>query len=187
MKWMKERDLLIAQTMAFVQSVTGKAPAAAEMPALPKEVAVSAAPLSVETFEVETVKVETVEVETRHAKVVEPARPAASARSDIALPLVRLPSASTPPAVTPAAAVEALPRTARAPIAGAPREIPSPGPFARLDLREDFQSEIRARVASFRAHQERFNREREAYCAATMAKVHAVLKEGERPPPRPEK
>jgi hypothetical protein len=42
-------------------------------------------------------------------------------------------------------------------------------------------------VASFRAHQERFNREREAYCTATMAKVHAVLKEGERPPPRPEK
>ena len=26
MKWMKERDLLIAQTMAFVQSVTGKKP-----------------------------------------------------------------------------------------------------------------------------------------------------------------
>ena len=28
MKWMRERDLLIAQTMAFVQSVTGKAPEA---------------------------------------------------------------------------------------------------------------------------------------------------------------
>ena len=26
MKWMKERDLLIAQTMAFVQSVKGKLP-----------------------------------------------------------------------------------------------------------------------------------------------------------------
>ena len=26
MKWMRERDLLIAQTMAFVQSVTGKTP-----------------------------------------------------------------------------------------------------------------------------------------------------------------
>ena len=26
MKWMRERDLLIAQTMAFVQSVTGKRP-----------------------------------------------------------------------------------------------------------------------------------------------------------------
>ena len=26
MKWMRERDLLIAQTMEFVQSVTGKKP-----------------------------------------------------------------------------------------------------------------------------------------------------------------
>ena len=60
-----------------------------------------------------------------------------------------------------------------------PREIPRPVPVARPDLREDFQSEIKARVANFRAHQERFNREREAYCTATMAKVHAALKEGE--------
>ena len=29
MKWMQERDLLIAQTMAFVQSVTGREPEAA--------------------------------------------------------------------------------------------------------------------------------------------------------------
>jgi hypothetical protein len=67
------------------------------------------------------------------------------------------------------------------------REISRPVPFARPDLREDFQSEIRARIASFRAHQERFNREREAYCTATMAKVHAALKEGELSPPRLDK
>ena len=48
-------------------------------------------------------------------------------------------------------------------------------------------AEIKARVASFRAHQERFNREREAYCTATMAKVHASLKEGELSPPRLDK
>src|SRR2546430_10661072 len=45
MKWMKERDLLIAQTMAFVQSVTGK------MPEAEKTVAASVALLSVETSE----------------------------------------------------------------------------------------------------------------------------------------
>ncbi len=186
MKWMKERDLLIAQTMAFVQSVTGKAPVAAKTPEASGEVAASAAPFSVETFEGETFRVETVKVET-----VETARPAASALPDVALPLVQMPPVPTPPAVMPAAAVEVQPRTVQAPIikvsAQAPREMPTPTPFARLDLREDFQSEIRARVASFRAHQERFNREREAYCTATMAKVHAVLKEGEMPPPRPEK
>ena len=31
MKWMRERDLLIAQTMAFVQSVTGKKPDAEKL------------------------------------------------------------------------------------------------------------------------------------------------------------
>ena len=45
MKWMKERDLLIAQTMAFVQSVTGKTPEAE------KTVTTSVALLSVETSE----------------------------------------------------------------------------------------------------------------------------------------
>ena len=37
MKWIKERDLLIAQTMAFVQSVAGKKPAA-EVRDVPQEV-----------------------------------------------------------------------------------------------------------------------------------------------------
>lgn len=32
MKWVRERDLLIAQTMAFVQSVSGKKPAAKVQP-----------------------------------------------------------------------------------------------------------------------------------------------------------
>ena len=45
MKWMRERDLLIAQTMAFVQSVTGKTPEAEKM------VTASVALLSVETSE----------------------------------------------------------------------------------------------------------------------------------------
>ena len=46
------------------------------------------------------------------------------------------------------------------------------------DLRQELQSEIKARVANFRANQERFSREREAYCSATMAKVHAAIKDG---------
>ena len=142
MKWMRERDLLIAQTMAFVQSVTGKTPEAE------KTVTTSVALLSVETSET-----------------------TAAALSDIKTLL-----AVTPPAAQ--APREVSREVSREEI---PREISRPAPLARLDLREDFQSEIRARVASFRAHQERFNREREAYCSATMAKVHASLKEGERP------
>jgi hypothetical protein len=145
MKWMRERDLLIAQTMAFVQSVTGK------MPEAEKTVTTSVALLSVETPE--------------------------TIRTAAALPDIKALLALTQPAA------QAPAEISREEI---PREISRPAPLARLDLREDFQSEIRARVANFRAHQERFNREREAYCSATMAKVHASLREGE-PPTRPGK
>ena len=127
MKWMKERDLLIAQTMAFVQSVTGKKPdlgtkadAAApfEAPALtdaPAPVTVSATMPDIEAMLAESI------------------------------------------------AVPAPPR--------------QPAPIARIEPKVDFQSEIRTRVANFRAHQERFNREREAYGSTTMAKVLASLRE----------
>ena len=176
MKWMKERDLLIAQTMAFVQSVTGKAPEADKMPEAGKTVTASADPVSVALLSTERFETER----------FEPASPAALALPDIALALVETPPAGRASAVPLAAELQA--RAVQAPIIeaspAAPREIPGPVLFSRPDLREDFQSEIRARVASFRAHQERFSREREAYCAATMARVHAVLKEGELPPPR---
>jgi hypothetical protein len=152
MKWMKERDLLIAQTMAFVQSVTGKMPEAEKTDTVP------VALLSVETSE--------------------------TPRAAAALPNIKSLLAATPPAAQ--APTEVSRDVSREISREMPREISRPAPLARPDLQEDFQSEIRARVANFRAHQERFNREREAYCSATMAKVHAALREGE-PPTRPAK
>jgi hypothetical protein len=128
MKWMRERDLLIAQTMAFVQSVSGK------MPEAEKTAAASLTLLSVET-------------------------------------------SHTTSAPAPMPDIEAL-----LTVGGAVAAPPKAAPKARLDLRDELQAEIKARVANFRAHQERFTREREAYCSATMAKVHAVLKESELPP-----
>ena len=137
MKWMRERDLLIAQTMAFVQSVTGKKPEAENT------LATSITLLPVETSR---------------------------------LPLETSSTASAPEAIHDIAALLAVSGAATE------RPKPAPSPSPRPDLRDEVQSEIKARVANFRAHQERFNREREAYCSATMAKVHAVLKEGELPP-----
>ena len=154
MKWMKERDLLIAQTMAFVQSVTGKTPEAEKTVSAPVSL------LSVEAYE-----------STRPATALSDA-----ALSDIASLLAETPPAAQAPTIAQAPTLEVFVET--------PRAIPRPVGVVRPDLREDFQSEIKARIASFRAHQERFNREREAYCTATMAKVHAVLKESELPPPR---
>ncbi|KRR04771.1 hypothetical protein CQ12_21160 [Bradyrhizobium jicamae] len=159
MKWMKERDLLIAQTMAFVQSVTGKMPEA-ERAIMP--------PVALPAVE-----------------IFEPARAAAPLPD---MPLPDMPLSDMPLPSMPLRAVETvLPETTPAVAApmDMPRELSRPAPLARLDLRDDFrvdfQAEIRARVANFRAHQERFSREREAYCSATMAKVHAAIKESEQP------
>ncbi|OCK55377.1 hypothetical protein [Bradyrhizobium sp. LMTR 3] len=140
MKWMRERDLLIAQTMAFVQSVTGKPP--------------------------EAEKTITTPVTVLSVQASKPTRPAAPLSDIQALLAETMPLAQAPKEAS--------------------REIPRPAPLARPDLRDDIQSEIKARVANFRAHQERFNREREAYCTETMAKVHAALREGE-PPAQPAK
>jgi hypothetical protein len=133
MKWMRERDLLIAQTMAFVQSVTGKTPAADKPVATPG--------------------------------AFEPVD-------------VRIPSDAPTPIFAAAPTSDFKPGLADiAPVAELPRLVP----MARIELRDDFQSEIRTRVANFRAHQEKFNREREAYCSATMAKVRAALGEHSEP------
>jgi len=132
MKWMRERDLLIAQTMAFVQSVTGKTPAADKAVATPG------------TFEPVDVLLPADAPTPVFATAPQP---------DLTKPETKPGLAE----ITPAAEL--------------------PRPVQRLELREDFQSEIRTRVANFRAHQEKFSREREAYCSATMAKVRAALGE----------
>ena len=145
MKWMKERDLLIAQTMAFVQSVTGKKPDADLFSA---NRAASATPEAVAAVAVAAVD----------------APKDAPKSSPVSIPDIEAMLAET---ITVAV------------------EPPKPPPVAARPemMKVDIQSEIRARVANFRANQERFNREREAYCSATMAKVHAALREDPVPPP----
>ena len=101
MMWKKERDLLIAQTMAFVQSVTGK-------------------PMDTGSA-----------LETRVLSVM-PDQPSTAGRPADVLP-ARL------------------------------------SPIGHSDLRD----EIHRRVAAFRARQQAFDRDRDAYCNATMARARA--------------
>lgn len=119
MSWMKDRDLLIAQTMAFVQSVTGR-----------RE-----------------------ELRPELKSVLRPVEVDVRAELATALEIV---DAAEPPPVT----------------------VPQP----RQVVLSDIQKEIRDRVASFRAHQQRFNKEREEYFSATIAKLKASMKD--LPPPR---
>ena len=131
MKWIRERDALIAQTMAFVQSVTGK-----KDELHPSE----PSPAAFEAFEVTT------EIVTIQAVTV---------------------------------AVEAEPPPPAPPPPEPPRPLPVPPPR----MASDFRTEMQARIANFRKHQERFEREREEYCAATMSKLRAAIRDVGRPPP----
>jgi hypothetical protein len=127
MKWIRERDALIAQTLAFVQSVTGKKDdfhlldTAAAPPVLAAEIV--------------SVRAVSVSLEQKQAD---------------------------PPPVVPQ-----------------PQPLPAPSPR----LANDFRSEMQGRIANFRKHQERFEREREEYCAATLTKLRAAIRD---PSIRPE-
>ena len=119
MSWMKERDSLIAQTMAFVQSVTGR-----------RE-----------------------ELRPDLKQVLPPVE--VDVRAELATALEIVDAAEAPPVTV-----------------AQPRQV----------ALTDIQKEIRDRVASFRAHQQRFNKEREEYFSATIAKLKASMKD--LPPPR---
>jgi hypothetical protein len=112
MKWARERDLFIAQTKTFVQSIAGKNPEAQAR----AETRIEFAPVD---------QVESVERPIEIAREVVPA--------------------------------------------------PRPQPTPRGGLRE----EIQGRVAAFRAHQQLFDRERDAYFNTVLTKVRASI--GSRP------
>jgi len=115
MSWARERDLLIAQTMTFVQSITGKKP----------------------------------EAEARTETRIEFA------------PVDQIENAARP--------IEIIHEAVAAP-------RPSPAP------RSGLRGEIQGRVAAFRAHQQLFNRERDAYCDKVLTKVRASIEGGPKAP-----
>ena len=127
MKWIRERDALIAQTLAFVQSVSGKKDDIRQ-----PDTAAAAPVLAAEIVSVQTVTV---------AFEPQPANP---------------PPLAPPPQPPP---VSSPPRAAG-----------------------DFRSEMQARIANFRKHQERFEREREEYCATTLSKLRAAIRASGPPP-----
>jgi LmbE family N-acetylglucosaminyl deacetylase len=136
MDWKRERDALIAQTYAFVQSVArnkGEAPGQT----------------SKEAF--------------REAARPEPRLPAVT-------PLQPPPEVRT---VQVQVQVQAEPESVET--VELPPPAPLPRPIVHSEVQSEVQDEIRARIASFRAHQERFNRERAEYFSVTLARLRAAL------------
>ena len=146
MDWKKERDELIAQTLAFVQSVSVRMP-------------------------------ETAQWKLANAdQKLPPVSPAAPPPEITAAPHVQAapePSAR-PAAPPPSPAPSAAPSTASSP---ASSHAPAPSPVLPPTIHSEVEQEFRARIASFRAHQERFNRERAEYCDATISRLRATLQD----------
>ena len=130
MEWVKERDLLIAQTMAFVQSVNDRKLGARRLDAKRwAESRIEAAPI------------------------------------DATKPI---------DAIKPIEAIEIVEQ----PPANIPFNVPAPRPSvpaARPNVSGEVRAEMQNRVASFRAHQQRFHRERDEYCSATLAKMRVLV------------
>jgi hypothetical protein len=149
MDWKRERDALIAQTHAFVQSVAGK-----------KEESVKAAEARLETGLPRVAPLQPplevgaapVEAASPLSSPIEPLQPQS-------LPTQSLPSESMP-----IAAIKA----------SEPARLVRPVP---LGIQNEVKGEIQARIASFRAHQDRFNRERAEYFSATLARLRATLEQ----------
>ncbi len=147
MSWKKDRDSLIAQTMAFVQSVTGRKDE-------PARANVRGEPSSVELAVLDALE------------------------TDLVPPPMPKPPA---PAVKPPAADLKSHAAGLEPVRIAPPPLPAAS-ITRSQVQGEMANEIRARVASFRAHQERFNREREEYFSQTLARLRNAIKDA--PPPR---
>jgi hypothetical protein len=123
MEWVKERDLLIAQTMAFVQSVNDRKLGARRLDAKRwAESRIEAAPIDA----------------TKPIDAIKP--------------------------------IEAI-KIVEQPPANIPFNVPAPRPSVSGEVRAEMQN----RVASFRAHQQRFHRERDEYCSATLAKMRVLV------------
>jgi len=127
MKWTRERDSLIAQTMAFVQTVSGRKEDAGKTLAR-----IDAAKADVELVSLDAIR--------------------------NALEMLE------PPKQTLKGARNNTPQDAQRRIQAARPIVPS-----------ELQTEIRSRIESFRAHQERFNRERAEYFNATLARLRATI------------
>jgi hypothetical protein len=137
--WKKERDLLVAQTLAFVQSVAGK-----------KGDATAGA--------------------GNVGDRIEAIKPGFEAALIDAIRLVAPPDTGQTIDDVPVniQAINVQARAFQLPRAGVPSEV---------------RAEMQARVANFRKHQERFNRDRDEYYSATFARLRAAIGRDSASPP----
>ncbi|MDB5547453.1 MAG: hypothetical protein JWP21_900 [Tardiphaga sp.] len=179
--WMKERDRLVEQTMAFVQGVAAQRPIKLDSAEVnPPELAPSAVvAMPVETPVEAPVAAKLAQTSVTDASLVE-------AEALMSLIAMSLPSLRTQPATgsEPTASVSEpieLSAPAQARLGASPAVyVPAPKRPNQFALPE--REMIAQRVDNFRAAQLRLIREREDNYAAVQAKIRATL--GNDPQPR---
>jgi hypothetical protein len=155
MKWAKERDSLIAQTRAFVNSVIAwKADTAPPSG--------SVQPIAIENTFAARLREELEQIEG-HEK---PEHKEAPEDLVQALPVAELPSPR------PAPSEPAMPEIAEPAVTDTPLEKEARQERA---VQNDVRKEIQSRVAAFQAHQHRFAREREAYFNSVLTKARSAI------------
>jgi len=159
MKWAKERDLLIAQTMTFVQSITGKKPDLETRAPETRPAEATAPEASVPGHW----PAEGLPPDSRIETHIAFSRVEEIDRVDLPVEILNEIVAAPP---------EPLP-----PHPLAPQRLPVP---PRSGLRE----EIQGRVAAFRAHQQQFDREREEYFKSVLTKARASIESQPKKPRR---
>jgi hypothetical protein len=147
MKWQKERDDLIAQTKAFVQSVTGRTPQAVLGPVFNK-----AAPTEDPFAALFPDPVSPPPLPIKHVVAADPAE---TKPLEAKAPEVNAPEAKPPEQVEPTIDV----------------------PTLKAPSQSDVRKEIQTRVAAFQAHQHRFHRERDAYFNAVLTKARSAIQD----------
>jgi hypothetical protein len=150
MKWQKERDDLIAQTKAFVQSVTGRTPRGVLGPVFNKHAPIEN-PFEDPFAVLASVLPPPLPLEQDAAVISTEAKPAEAKPAEVR-------------------ATEASPAEAT-PIEQELQATKAPTP-------SDIRKEIQTRVAAFQAHQHRFHRERDAYFNSVLTKARSAIEDG---------
>jgi hypothetical protein len=155
MDWKKERDLLIAQTLAFVQSVTGKTPDLALNSLEPKpspEQKALEPPAPGQIFLEQASAVQSSDGE---------GSPSPDVRVGQLAPIeaIKIDEKTAPPPKDDAKTIKDIKLSLHVP---------------RSTVSSAIRTEMQARLANFRAHQERFHRERDEYYSATLRDVRTV-------------
>lgn len=159
MHWKKERDLLVAQTLAFVQSVARRK---SDLEPDAEFAPVDAVGIEARDFEAKDLEAKEFEAKNFEARGFEAKELETKGIEATGLEMKSLEAIKVvePPRDAQFSSVQI-----------------SSVQAARRMVTSEVQTEIQNRIANFRAHQQRFHRERAEYFGTTLSKIRAAIED----------